>query len=362
VIALQRAAGNAAVRSLLQRTACGCGSNSGCSCSSDGSVEETTGEQASALPAFLVNEDLRGTVMRLQREQQPVVQRQQQDPADLTGTPFEALDGQLKTKLKDKSVFDWGGAPTLAEALGKLANATIASMARVGASISASAPFLWNHVQKIGGGWITDNFGIGVQWSNPGGLAGKLAADPGWCRDNPITALKYHGSTDAFRQVPGSPGAASLHVITSGKTDVHIDAHQPIEGKETDWPWTGQCNYDLSAWWDHAGDVMAGGGATGTAVGRFAKARDNINKARDSVYYSKSSHGPRLDEATQHLDSIMFVVQKYAAMGAMVGNEWEGDKRMLQDKATMGKLEQAEELIRAVEIEQLQEEAKSRSL
>lgn len=298
----------------------------------------------------------------VQRDPAGVVVQRQADPSDLTGTQFESLDPMLKTKLADRTVFNWGSKARLAEALADLPNANIASMSRVGAMISASASFLWAQVRRITGAWITDNFGMGVEWSDPGGLAATLAASPGWCRDNPVTARWYHGSTNSFRQIPGQPGAASLHVTTSGRPDVHIDAHQPIEGKETRWPWAGQCNLDLSAWWDHAGDVIAGGGATGTAVGRYAAARGNINTVRRSPYFDPRTHQPKLTQASQLLDTIANNVQGYAAMGNMVGDEWEGDRQMLRDRPVMEALEHAERLINEVLIEQMQDEQRSQPM
>ena len=265
-------------------------------------------------------------------------------PEDLTGTPFESLDPTLKTKLADKSVYDWKGKPTLAEALNEESNANLAAIARVSAMITASAPFLWKYVARIGGAWVTDNFGVGFSWNDPGSLTADLTASGSFCKDNPVTARWYHGSPNAFRQIPGSPGSPSLHVITGGHTDVHIDLHQPIEGKETGF-FAGQCNLDLGAWWDHAGDVVSGGGATGTAVGRFGVARGNLSDLRPGAVEEESR---QLDVAKGKLDSIMYVVQKYAAMGAMVGNEFEGDRQMLADKATMKTLEEAEGIVQEV--------------
>lgn len=388
LVALQRAAGNRAVNGLLAAVQrCGMEQHPGCPCVQDPRTESARGASpeafiAQALAPTAVAESLilqrqsrrdrnrPGEVAAVETIVAGMVVQREKDPTDLTGTPFESFDNSLKAKLKDRSVFDWGSFPTLATALGEQSNAFIASLARVAAAM-AYAPFLWPHVKKIKGGWITDNFGIAVEWSNPGGLAATLSGHESWCRDNPIMALKYHGSTDAFRQIPKTPGAASLHVITAGKTDIHIDAHQPLEGKEKDFPWAGHCNYHFGAWWDHAGDVLVGGGAEDTAVGRYAKARDNINKAgpqphasrdnRRNLYFDKATHGPKLTQASELLTSIGLRVQKYAAMGKMVGNEWEGDQQMLRDKDTMSILEQAEKLISDVLIEQFVEENQSRA-
>jgi hypothetical protein len=275
---------------------------------------------------------------------QPGTPAADKKPEDLTGTPFESLDPMLKTKLADRSIYDWKGKPTLAEALNEESNAGLAAIARVAAMISASAPFLWKYVAGISGAWVTDNFGVGFTWNDPGTLTADLVGNGSFCRDNPVTARWYHGSPNAFRQIPGSPGSPSLHVITGGHTDVHIDLHQPIEGKETGF-FAGQCNLDLGAWWDHAGDVVSGGGATGTAVGRFGVARGTLNELRTGAVEEENR---QLDVAKGKLDSIMYVVQKYAAMGAMVGNEFEGDRQMLADKATMKALEEAEGILQEV--------------
>lgn len=286
----------------------------------------------------------------------PVVQRDgDKDPADLTGTPFAALDGRLQTALKDKTVFPWSR-PTLAESLGTLSNGSLATLARIGALLSARAPFLWDHVARLGGGdWITDNFGMRVGWRDGAAVGALLAAHPDFCRDNPATATIYHGTTSAYRQIAATAGTPSLHVITAGTTEVHIDVHQPVEGKEQSWPWQGQCNYDLSAWWDHAADVMGGGGgggAIGTAIGRYARARDGINVARRAGWYRREPDEPRLLQAEEHLQAIATTVQRYAAMGGLVGDVWEGDRQMLADAPTMARLQQAEELVRLVDLAQ----------
>jgi hypothetical protein len=273
------------------------------------------------------------------------------DPADLTGTPFAKLDSQLQGKLKDKSVFAWTK-PTLAETLNDMSNGSLTTLARIGAMITATAGFLWPFVAKLGGGgWITDNFGMRVEWTDGAAVGQALVARDDFCRDNPVTARHYHGTTSAYRQLPPGPGAPSMHVVTAGTTEVHIDVHQPVEGKEKSWPWAGQCNYDLSAWWDHATDVTsdAGSGARGTTVGRYAVAKGSINGARSRAYYEKQTDEPPLAEAEQNLTAIEMIVQKYAAMGAMIGNEWEGDQMMQKDAPTMAKLQKAEELIRQVQ-------------
>lgn len=320
VLGLQRAAGNRAVSAMLTvQRSCGCGG----SC-----------------PAC-----------RWEAVQREGPATGAGGPDDLSGTPFAALDPALKAKLAEPGVFDRGGKATLAAALNDLPNVALAALARVGSMISATAPFLWAYVKRIRGGWATDNFGIGVEWSSGSALAAVLAADPGWCRDNPATARWYHGSTDSFRQIPSRPGAASLHVITAGSTDVHIDLHQPIEGKETSWPWKGQCDLNWSAWVSHAGDVEGGGGARGTTVGRYGEAWGGINRLRAAPECTDEQR-KRLDTAAEHLSAITDKVQKYAALGAMVGDEWEGDRQMAADAATMSSLRQAEAIVREVGAEQ----------
>jgi hypothetical protein len=100
---------------------------------------------------------------------------------------------------------------------------------------------------------------------------------------------------------------------------------------------------------------MSGGGAsgaTGTAIGRYAKAKDDINVARRHYYYRKEKDEPQLSEAEGNLKAIEMIVQKYAAMGGLVGNQWESDQQMLKDSATMARLQRAEELIRLVDLAQ----------
>lgn len=262
------------------------------------------------------------------------------DPGDLTGTNFEKLDPTLQTKLKDKSVFDWGGKTTLAEALNEKSNEIISVMARVGAAISATAPFLWGYVARIGGGGITDNFRLEIGWTSGNAVGKLLAANPSFCKDNPKTAMHYHGTTDAYRYIPGTPGAATIHVITGGNTEVHIDAHQPVEGKEED----GSCNYNLLAWMSHAVDVMFGGGASGTPVARYGAARNRIKQLREHNLPGEGDQAQTI-QAEKLLDEIVMKVQKYAALGAMNGDEFQGDMEMKKDAVTMGKLIQAEGLI-----------------
>lgn len=359
LMALQRAAGNQAVSGLvrnLQR--CGGETHAGCACATGGSasVDELTGEPQVGGASLQRTTSGWLTTAAGGAPGASMVQRDdEKNPADLTGTPFEKLDGTLQKVLKDKAVFAWSK-PTLAETLGETSNASVATMARIGAMISATAPFLWAYVKRIGlGDWITDNFGMRVEWTDGAGLGGKLATDPNFCKDNPATAKWYHGTTSAFRQISRQPGAPSMHVITAGTTEIHIDVHQPVESKEESWPWTGQCNYDLSAWWDHAGDVTGGGGAggaRGTPIGRYARAKDNLKGARRSAYYEKDKDEPQLGKAEQSLKAIEMMVQKYAALGGMVGNQWEGDQQMLKDTPTMERLKAAEELIREVDLAQ----------
>ena len=213
--------------------------------------------------------------------------------------------------------------------------------------ISSTAPFLWDYVAGIGGSWVTDNFGVAVKWKDNGTLGAKLKASGAFCKDNAVTSKYYHGSTNSYRQVPGSPGSPSLHVTIDGdKTDVHIDAHQPLEGKDV----FGGCDLDLSAWWDHATEVVSGeGGAKGTVLGRYGVVRGGINDLRPAATQGQKV---RLDEADAKMNSIQFTVQKYAAMGGMVGNEWEGDRAMQADKATMGVLETVEAAVAQMRSEQ----------
>lgn len=92
VLALQLSFGNGAVAGLLHggrrvevQRACSCGT---------------------ACPTCQQQEDVTtpcgGLAFPVQRSTASVVQRDK-DPADLTGTPFVSLDGNLQTKLKDKT-------------------------------------------------------------------------------------------------------------------------------------------------------------------------------------------------------------------------------------------------------------------
>jgi hypothetical protein len=276
------------------------------------------------------------------------------NPADLAGSVFEKLDDKLKVKLADKNVFPWSK-PTLAASLNELPNAVIAIMSRIGAMVSKTAPFLWDFVAKIEpGGWITDNFGMPFTWTDGAALGAKLAAEPTFCKDNPASAWWYHNTTSAYRQIAGTPGGAALHVITAGKTEVHIDVHQPVKGKDKSWLSAGQCEYDLSAWWDHAGDVTAGKtGARATPIGRYGTVRGGIDHARKAPYYREDKDEPQLTEAENRIKAVSMRVQKYAAMGAMVGNEWAGDQEMLKDPEAMSALEHGEEVLRSVELAQV---------
>lgn len=282
-----------------------------------------------------------------------VVQRDDpKDPADLTGTVFEKFDVELKKKLADRSVFTWTH-PTLAETLKEMSNANVTILARIGAMITTTAPFLWPFVRTIaGGGWITDNFGLPIGWTDAAAVEKALVARDDFCKDNPLTAKWYHSTTSAYRQIPPGPGAPSMHVVTAGRTEVHIDVHQPVEGKEKSWPWAGQCDYNLDAWSDHKKDVGGAGGARGTAVGRYGVAKGWVGQLRRSPYYEKAADESRLADADASLVAIEMVVQKYAALGSMVGSEWEGDQQMLKDAPTMGKLQKAEGLLQQVDLDQ----------
>lgn len=277
----------------------------------------------------------------VQRDQDgcPLGEAQQRDPNSLTGTRFDAFDPQLKDKLATSNAK--GSHPTLAEALCAKSNAEIAVLARVGSMISRSAPFLWTFVEGFDNAWITDNFGIRCRWTSASGLAAALGASAGWCQDFWASALAYHGTTQCYRQIPGSPGAASLHVAVEGSHDIHIDVHQPVEGKE---PW-GTCNYNVSAWASHASDVQ-GGGARSTPIGRYSAARDRLNRLPSTPTGTQES---RIAQARRLLDAIQWKVQRYAAMGELAqdvaGADWAGDAEMRRDRETMTSLEQAEALI-----------------
>ena len=217
VLALQRAAGNRAVtvavtsgavspRTGLVLQRCGGEQHAGCACLEEAPVQRVVDAAVQrdgptdAPPAG-----------------DPAPAR---DPGDLTGTPFAAFDPQLQKVLQDKARFTWTE-PTLAETLRKLNNASVAVIARVGAMITSTAPFLWEQIASMGGGgWITDNFGMRVAWKDAGAVAALLRDRPDFCRDNPITAKWYHGTTDAYRQIapPAPPRSTSSQVAPPRST------------------------------------------------------------------------------------------------------------------------------------------------
>jgi len=350
-LALQRSVGNAATARFVHAQRRAEGLQRACDCG--GSCSECTART----PVDIADET---SLVRtsLQRLPDGTVQREP-DPADLTGSNFAALDPRLQAKLKDKAVFNWGGKATLKEALDAMSNASVAVMSRIGAMISATSPWLWSYVAKIGGGgWITDNFGMGFTWTDGAALGAALAANGSFCQDNPITAQYYHGTTSAYRQIGSNAGTATMHIITAGRTEVHIDAHQPVEGKEAN----GRCNYDFKAWMGHAVDVAGDGkgGATETAVGRYAGVYGEIDGAKRDMFYRPKLDDDGLAGAAETLKTISMKVQRYAAMGKMIGNEWEGDQEMLKDSVTMAVLVDAESIVRQIRAAQSERRPSSR--
>jgi hypothetical protein len=264
---------------------------------------------------------------------------------DLSGTPFANFHPRLKTELATK--FDKGSHATLAAALDALRNEDIASMARVGSRVSDIEPGLWDHVKEIKGGWITDNYGIGMVWKDDA-KAEEFVLTKGsstWCKDDPVSALAYHGTTHSTRQVPDSPGLPGLHAIFHGaKSDVHIDLHQPLKKGTT---LLGYCQMDVKSWKEHAADVELGGGARATPLGRYAGAKGRIAKLRDTLKDPWALN--QLKEAEKDLKAIEKKVTEYAARGKMVGTSFEGDQAMAADKTTMEHLEAAEHDIASAE-------------
>ena len=45
----------------------------------------------------------------------------------------------------------------------------------------------------------------------------------------------------------GPPDLVVAYGVRWWATEVHIDVHQPVEDKETSWPWVGQFDYDCGA-------------------------------------------------------------------------------------------------------------------
>jgi hypothetical protein len=264
---------------------------------------------------------------------------------DLSGTPFANFHPRLKTELATK--FDKGTHATLAAALDALRNEDIASMARVGSRVSDIEPGLWDHVKEIKGGWITDNYGIGMVWKDDS-KAEEFVLTKGsssWCKDNPVSALAYHGTTHSARQIPDSPGLPGLHAIFHGaKSDLHIDLHQPLK-KDTDV--LGYCSTEAKSWKEHAADVELGGGARATPLGRYAGAKGRISQLRAKLTDQWALN--QLKEAEKDLDAISKKVTEYAARGKMTGTSFEGDQAMAADKTTMEHLEAAEHDIASAE-------------
>jgi hypothetical protein len=265
------------------------------------------------------------------------------DPDDLSGSPFASLAPGVKKVLP--RLIDKGAKPTLAEALNELSNETIASIARVGSDIATNDPGLFDHIEKIKGGWITDNYGIGIVWKDIDAAKSYLlkSSPLKWCQDDPVSSLWYHGTTDTYRQIPDTAGDLAMHVSFDRNTaDIHIDLHQPVDGKI---PFTGYCSYQGKSLIEgHAKDVLGGAGARVLPIGRYANARGDINRLRDKVS-GDSDKKARLDGAAADLDAISAKVTEYAAEGGQEGQQFAGDKAMAADDATMDRLKKAEAAI-----------------
>ena len=256
----------------------------------------------------------------------------ERDPNDLTGTKFEPFDSNLKHKLVECNFK--GEHPTLEAALTTLTNVAISSMARVASTVSAIDPALWGFIRRINGGWITDNWGMGVTWDEVGVAAHCIGSGPkAWCKDNPTTAKIYHGTENSYRRVTAGSGPGLHVIINGGGSDVHVDAHQPVDKKDED----GSCCTDSIGWISHAWDVAGPGGAKSSPIGRYGRARDQINR---------KVVGPlKLGEAKNQLDMIADRVTVYAANGKREGETFEGDRLMLADRYVMERLETAERML-----------------
>jgi hypothetical protein len=260
------------------------------------------------------------------------------DPNDLTGTPFKSLDERLRRKLADTG---FRGGDTLAKALGALSNEAINAMARVGAMLSATDPAVWDLVARIKGAWVTDNWGMGVVWTDEKAVTDHCQPDNTWCKDSPLNPM--HETHNAWRRVTrgGGPG---LHLIldnSGGTSDIHVDAHQPVEGKNKD----GSCDMPIGDTITHMLEVglAHGGGLAGardTPVGQYSWAQAQAANPPANVG-PKAAQGARAE-----LDAIANVVTTYAAMGRLVdGRLSEGDKAMAADAATMAHLNRALDLL-----------------
>src|SRR5436190_6613731 len=156
-----------------------------------------------------------------------MVQRQT-DPNDLSGSVFDKFDSQFQQKLKDTG---YRGSEKLVDVLNGLRNEDINAMARVGSMVSSIDADVWKLVKKIKrGGWVTDNWGIGVEWTDENDVTKHcIAKGSGWCKDSPFNPM--HETHNAWRRITKGSGPG-LHLIldnAGGTSDIHIDAHQPVK-------------------------------------------------------------------------------------------------------------------------------------
>jgi hypothetical protein len=262
--------------------------------------------------------------------QRQTVQRQDK----VKPSPFDQLDPKLKEKLQASGF--------TRDSVTGMTNESINGMARVGAMLSDKDAAVWDLVKGVKGGWVTDNWAIGMEWTDENAVGDHCKDDPDWCKDSPHNPA-HEGKVNAWRRVTRGSGPG-LHLILDnarGHSDIHVDAHQPVKDKNKD----GSCSLDIpDLLLKHGPDWIGakGGGLAGardTPVGRYSWARANIDGAAVSDEAKK--------QASAELDAIGDKVAMYASRGKLVeGLLSEGDKAMQGDKETMDHLNKAIDLLR----------------
>lgn len=349
LLRMQRTVGNRAVALAVQRARCGC--RGGCGSCSGSSVLGASTE-----------DDARDAVQRAVS-----VQRAPDcttgNSTDLTGTPWATMDPSLKSVLAasflhrgdDTESLAWayfGHArddcnDSLAAALDRHPPVFAAAIARVGSMVSSVDPALWPFVKVVHNAWRTDNWGMGVAWTDPVKLEAHLQDSPKFCKDNPISAMIFHhGASNAWRQVAnGKPG---LHVVVDGQPEIHIDMHQPTKGRQY-WPTDSYCAWSAAALAGHAGDVFGGAG-TPRGITRWSSDNVtwfNLKGALDAEPRGDADKQPdlaKLKEAADTLDALKPRMQSAAGQGDLDSDQsgFASDDALEADPDVTGKLEGVE--------------------
>jgi hypothetical protein len=262
-------------------------------------------------------------------------QTKSDDANDLTGTTYASFDPTLKAALATK--FPKGAHAKLVDALNELSNEMVAILARIGSRIGEYDPGIWAFVTSIPtSGWITDNWGMTIKVDVPG-MIGHLSGSPKWCKDDPDSAKKWHNTTDCWREISGGKPGLHVPVRADGTSDIHVDYHQPAEMGSG-----GNCRFWTSplALAGHGMDVFGKGGARTTGVARYGSLRSQLDTAA-----AKGVSAENIAKAKSLLDSIESKVREYAAQGKLEGSDFAGDTAMQADEATMGILNQADNLL-----------------